>query len=172
MRKKSSFKWLKKRVIFKQKSSFGTPSVTNTNSHHLLFMRNYTSGINYTSGSRHRKAAARRKSLSVVCIFLQIRGPYFFSKSVNQDNYFKMLKDYFSPRILKTAEYKRHIFQQNGAILQQIPFQHGLAPNLKKSQSTRKFGPLVHQISAHLIIFYGDILRRQLKNHCQTQSTS
>ena len=37
------------------------------------------------------------------------------SKSVKQYNYLEMLKDFFWSRILKTEEYKKYFFQQDGA---------------------------------------------------------
>lgn len=45
----------------------------------------------------------------------KIYGPYFFSESVNQDNYLSMLKIFFWPKHLRTAEYKKYFFQQDGA---------------------------------------------------------
>ena len=45
----------------------------------------------------------------------KIYGPYFFSESVNQDNYLSMLKNFFWSKHLRTAEYKRYFFQQDGA---------------------------------------------------------
>jgi hypothetical protein len=45
----------------------------------------------------------------------KIYGPYFFSASVNQNNYLSMLKDFFWPKQLRTADYKKYFFQQDGA---------------------------------------------------------
>ena len=41
--------------------------------------------------------------------------PYYFEDTVNQHNYLEMLKNYFWPKVLKTAEYKKYYFQQDGA---------------------------------------------------------
>lgn len=45
----------------------------------------------------------------------KIYGPYFFENSVNQHNYLDMLKTFFWPKHLRTAEYKKYYFQQDGA---------------------------------------------------------
>ena len=51
-----------------------------------------------------------------MCNFRQsIFGPYYFEDTVNQHNYLEMLKNYFWPKVLKTAEYKKYYFQQDGA---------------------------------------------------------
>jgi hypothetical protein len=45
----------------------------------------------------------------------KIFGPYFFEDNVNQHNYLEMIKDFFWPKVLRTADYKKHYFQQDGA---------------------------------------------------------
>ncbi len=45
----------------------------------------------------------------------KIYGPFFFENYVNQHNYLDMLKTFFWPKHLKTAEYKKYYFQQDGA---------------------------------------------------------
>ena len=45
----------------------------------------------------------------------RVFGPYYFEDTVNQHNYLEMLKNYFWPKVLKTAEYKKYYFQQDGA---------------------------------------------------------
>jgi hypothetical protein len=45
----------------------------------------------------------------------KIYGPYFFENYVNQHNYLIMLKTFFWPKHLRTAEYKKYYFQQDGA---------------------------------------------------------
>jgi hypothetical protein len=45
----------------------------------------------------------------------KIYGPYYFSESVNQHNYLEMLKNFFWPKQLRTAEYQKYYFQQDGA---------------------------------------------------------
>ena len=42
-------------------------------------------------------------------------GSYFFETSVNQNNYLDMLKKLFWPKILRTPDYKKCYFQQDGA---------------------------------------------------------
>ena len=44
----------------------------------------------------------------------KIYGPYYFSTSVNQHNYLEMLKVWFWPKHLRTSEYKKYYFQQDG----------------------------------------------------------
>ena len=44
----------------------------------------------------------------------KIYGPYYFSTSVNQHNYLEMLKVWFWPKHLRTSEYKKCYFQQDG----------------------------------------------------------
>jgi len=41
-------------------------------------------------------------------------GPYYFSTSVNQHNYLEMLKVWFWPKHLRTPEYKKYYFKQDG----------------------------------------------------------
>lgn len=45
----------------------------------------------------------------------KIYGPYFFESYVNQQNYLEMLKNFFWPKHLRTEEYKKYYFQQDGA---------------------------------------------------------
>jgi len=45
----------------------------------------------------------------------RVFGPYYFKKSVNQQNYLEMLKNFFWPKVLDTADYKKYHFQQDGA---------------------------------------------------------
>ena len=42
-------------------------------------------------------------------------GPYFFETTVNQHTYIDMLKTFFWPKHLRTADYKNYYFQQDGA---------------------------------------------------------
>ncbi len=45
----------------------------------------------------------------------KIYGPYYFLTSVNQHNYLAMLQNWFWPKHLRTADYKKYYFQQDGA---------------------------------------------------------
>ena len=45
----------------------------------------------------------------------RVFGPYYFEDNVNQHNYLDMIKNYFWPKILRTAEYEKYYFQQDGA---------------------------------------------------------
>ena len=45
----------------------------------------------------------------------RVFGPYFIETSVNQENYLDMLKKFFWPMILRTPNYKKYYFQQDGA---------------------------------------------------------
>lgn len=45
----------------------------------------------------------------------RIFGPYYFENSVNQHNYLEMLQSFFWPKVLRTADYKKYFFQQDGA---------------------------------------------------------
>jgi hypothetical protein len=45
----------------------------------------------------------------------RVFGPYYFEESVNQHNYLEMLKNFFWPKVLRTADYKKYHFQQDGA---------------------------------------------------------
>ena len=45
----------------------------------------------------------------------RVFGPYYFENTINQKNYLEMLKNFFWPKLLRTAEYKKYIFQQDGA---------------------------------------------------------
>ena len=42
-------------------------------------------------------------------------GVYYFDHAVNQDNYLEMLQTFFWPKILRTTNYKKINFQQDGA---------------------------------------------------------
>jgi len=44
----------------------------------------------------------------------KIYGPYYFSTSVNKHNYLEMLKVWFWYKHLRTSEYKKYYFQQDG----------------------------------------------------------
>ena len=41
----------------------------------------------------------------------RIFGPYYFEDTVNQHNYLEMLKNFFWPKVLRTADYKKYHFQ-------------------------------------------------------------
>ena len=45
----------------------------------------------------------------------RVFGPYVFEETVNQDNYLEMLRTFFWPKVLRTADYKKYYFQQDGA---------------------------------------------------------
>ena len=45
----------------------------------------------------------------------KIYGPFFFLENVNQDNYLEMLQNFFWPKHLRTENYKKYYFQQDGA---------------------------------------------------------
>ena len=45
----------------------------------------------------------------------RVFGPFFFDTTVNAANYLEMLKDFFWPKLLRTQEYKKYFFQQDGA---------------------------------------------------------
>ena len=45
----------------------------------------------------------------------RVYGPFFFEACVNQHNYLEMLKNFFWPKILRTVDYKKYYFQQDGA---------------------------------------------------------
>ena len=63
----------------------------------------------------------------------RVFGPYYFESTVNQHNYLEMLQKYFWPKILRTADYKKYYFQQDGA-----------RPHTAKTVQTglnHKFGP-------------------------------
>ena len=49
--------------------------------------------------------------ISANCIF----GPYYFVGPVNQHNYLDMLKSFFWPKMLRTENYQKYWFQQDGA---------------------------------------------------------
>jgi hypothetical protein len=57
------------------------------------------------------------EKISVWCAISaeKIYGPYFFETFVNQHNYLDMLKNFFWPKHLRTQEYKKYYFQQDGA---------------------------------------------------------
>ena len=44
----------------------------------------------------------------------RIFGPYLFEESLNQQNYLKMLKSFYSPKLQHTTDYRIYYFQQNG----------------------------------------------------------
>jgi hypothetical protein len=45
----------------------------------------------------------------------RVFGPFFFDTTVNAANYLEMLKNFFWPKLLRTQEYKKYFFQQDGA---------------------------------------------------------
>ena len=45
----------------------------------------------------------------------KVYGVFYFENSVNQHNYLEMLRDFFWPKQLRTAEYQKHFFLQDGA---------------------------------------------------------
>lgn len=45
----------------------------------------------------------------------KIYGVYYFEDSVNQHNYLEMLQNFFWPKHLRTSDYKKYYFQQDGA---------------------------------------------------------
>ena len=45
----------------------------------------------------------------------KIYGPFFFESSVNKENYLEMLRNFFWPKQLRTKDYKKYYFQQDGA---------------------------------------------------------
>jgi transposase len=57
------------------------------------------------------------KKLLVWCAISANRvfGPYIFDGTVNSTNYFKMLKSFFWPKVLRTPDYQKYYFQQDGA---------------------------------------------------------
>jgi len=62
----------------------------------------------------------------------KIYGPFYFSTAVNQHNYLEMLKVWFWPKHLRTSEYKKYYFQQDGT----APH----ASNIVQEWLTSKFG--------------------------------
>jgi hypothetical protein len=57
------------------------------------------------------------KKLLVWCAISAKRvfGPYIFDGTVNSTNYLEMLKSFFWPKVLRTQDYHKYYFQQNGA---------------------------------------------------------
>lgn len=45
----------------------------------------------------------------------RIFGPFYFEENVKAANYLEMLKTFFWPKVLRTVEYKKYYFQQDGA---------------------------------------------------------
>ena len=45
----------------------------------------------------------------------RIFGPYYFEDTVKKENSLEMLKQFFWPKVLRTAEHDRYYFQQDGA---------------------------------------------------------
>lgn len=45
----------------------------------------------------------------------RVFGPYYFEDTVDQHNYLEMLKKDFWPKVLRTADYEKYHFQQDGA---------------------------------------------------------
>ena len=46
----------------------------------------------------------------------KIYGPYYFLRSVNQQNYLAMLQDWIWPKHLRTVDYKKTIFSKIGPL--------------------------------------------------------
>jgi len=57
------------------------------------------------------------KKVLVFCAIsaVKIYGPFFVETSVNQHSYLNMLKNWFWPKHLRTEDYKKYYFQQDGA---------------------------------------------------------
>jgi hypothetical protein len=62
----------------------------------------------------------------------KIYGPYFFEDTVNGSNYLEMLKSFFWPKVLKTADRHKYYFIQDGAPPHRA--------NIVQNWCTRKFG--------------------------------
>ena len=45
----------------------------------------------------------------------RIFGPFYFEDTVKKENYLEMLQTFFWPKLLRTADYKKYYFQQDGA---------------------------------------------------------
>ena len=45
----------------------------------------------------------------------RVIGSYYFEESVNKENYLEMLKTFFWTKVLRTAEYEKYHFQQDGS---------------------------------------------------------
>lgn len=45
----------------------------------------------------------------------RIFGPFYFEEAVKKENYLDMLQTFFWPKLLRTADYKKYYFQQDGA---------------------------------------------------------
>jgi len=58
-----------------------------------------------------------------------------FSTSVNQTNYLEMLKVWFWPKYLRTSEYKKYYFQQDGT----PPHKSNIAQEWLASKFGQKF---------------------------------
>ena len=43
----------------------------------------------------------------------RVFGPFYFEDTVDQHNYLDMMKKFFWPKLLKTADYKKYHFQQD-----------------------------------------------------------
>lgn len=62
----------------------------------------------------------------------RIFGPFYFEESVKKENYLEMLQTFFWPKLLRTADYKKYYFQQDGAAAH--------TSNIVQSWCTSKFG--------------------------------
>jgi hypothetical protein len=87
----------------------------------------------------------------------KIYGPYYFLTSVNQHNYLEMLKVWFWPKHLRTSEYKKYYFQQDGAPSHTSNIVQYWSRNLVKNSLLRVHGQHGHQTSTHVTTFYVDI---------------
>ena len=45
----------------------------------------------------------------------RVFGPYFFENTVKKENYLEMIQTFFWPKILRTSNYQKYYFQQDGA---------------------------------------------------------
>ena len=66
---------------------------------------------------RDRNTFAWRESFSLKVSANRIFGLYLFEESVNQHNYLKMLKSFFSPKLQRTTNYRKYNFQQMATFL-------------------------------------------------------
>ena len=88
----------------------------------------------------------------------KVYGVYYFESSVKKDNYLEMLQTFFWPKHLRTAEYQKYYFQQDGASAHTATmFKHGYMANFRLDSSIKQDGHQGHQTSTHATIFYGAI---------------
>ena len=85
-----------------------------------------------------------------------IYGPYYFSTSVNQHNYLKMLKVWFWPSTCVLLNIKNIIFSKMGPLLIHIIMhKSGWPRNLVKNSLLRVHGQHGQQTSTHVTPFMG-----------------